>query len=290
MHCTPFGLNIKQLVLAEATPLLCQIGKVERHRGITIRTETITNENLEILFRFRFRNGKANKIPQIVFRICFHNDHVGHTQSTTASHTYEIKIQEVFFSFRFRNSTERKSLIMGFLFLFACNCFCEDGTETTKTQEPRIGIPIAWYKARIPGIPPKLQRGRVVTERGGTVLRTSQNFSALAWLFRIRNLIITISEKTSHNLWKPLKTSENLSENFWGRYPSVRYPIYLSTSRKSIREGAISLLGQRPESPKNVSCSRASGPTFGKEMAEKWIGLTGAIEKNGPKLGRMAKK
>ena len=39
----------------------------------TIRTETITNENLEILFRFRFRNGKANKFPQIFFRICFRN-------------------------------------------------------------------------------------------------------------------------------------------------------------------------------------------------------------------------
>ena len=29
--------------------------------NITIRTETITNENLEILFRFRFCNGKANR-------------------------------------------------------------------------------------------------------------------------------------------------------------------------------------------------------------------------------------
>ena len=27
------------------------------------RTEMITNENLEILFRFRFRNGKAKKLP-----------------------------------------------------------------------------------------------------------------------------------------------------------------------------------------------------------------------------------
>ena len=35
--------------------------------------KTITNENLEICFRFRFRNGKANKIPLIFFCICFCN-------------------------------------------------------------------------------------------------------------------------------------------------------------------------------------------------------------------------
>ena len=57
----------------------------------TIRTEIITNENLEILFCFRFRNGKANKFPQIFFRICFRNGHVGHAQATAAGHTYEAK-------------------------------------------------------------------------------------------------------------------------------------------------------------------------------------------------------
>ena len=49
----------------------------------------ITNENLEILFRFRFRNGKANKFPQIFFCICFRNGRVGHAQATTAGHAYE---------------------------------------------------------------------------------------------------------------------------------------------------------------------------------------------------------
>ena len=53
----------------------------------TIRTETITNENLEILFRFRFRNGNANKFSQIFFRICFRNYCVGHAQATTAGYT-----------------------------------------------------------------------------------------------------------------------------------------------------------------------------------------------------------
>ena len=50
----------------------------------------ITNENLEILSRFRFRNGKANRFPQVLifFCICFRNDHVGHTQATTTGHTY----------------------------------------------------------------------------------------------------------------------------------------------------------------------------------------------------------
>ena len=56
----------------------------------TIRTEMITNENLEILFCFRFRNGKTNKFPQIVFRICFCIDHVGYVQDTTAGHAYGI--------------------------------------------------------------------------------------------------------------------------------------------------------------------------------------------------------
>ena len=50
----------------------------------------ITNENLEICFRIRFRNGKANKFPRIFFRICFCNDHAGHAQATTAGHAYEI--------------------------------------------------------------------------------------------------------------------------------------------------------------------------------------------------------
>ena len=58
--------------------------------GATIRTETITNENLEILFRFCFRNGKPNKSPQIFFHFRFRNDHVGHAQATTAGLTYEI--------------------------------------------------------------------------------------------------------------------------------------------------------------------------------------------------------
>ena len=57
---------------------------------ITIHTETITNENLEILFHFRFRNGKTNEFSQIFFRFRFRNDHVGHAQATTAGLTYEI--------------------------------------------------------------------------------------------------------------------------------------------------------------------------------------------------------
>ena len=60
-------------------------------RTITIHTEIITNENLEILFRFCFRNRKANKFPQILFRMCFRNGHVGHAQATTTGHTYESK-------------------------------------------------------------------------------------------------------------------------------------------------------------------------------------------------------
>ena len=49
-----------------------------------------TNEHLEMLFPFRFRNGKAQTFPQMFFRFHFRNDHVGHAQATTAGLTYEI--------------------------------------------------------------------------------------------------------------------------------------------------------------------------------------------------------
>ena len=84
----------------------------------TIRTETITNENLEMLFRFRFRN-----------------DHVGHAQATTAGLTYEInyKIPEDFLSLSLslsqfnRDEIQNPGFFFLFFFCFACNCFCEDG-------------------------------------------------------------------------------------------------------------------------------------------------------------------
>ena len=40
------------------------------------------------------------------------------------------KIPEILFRFHFRNSTERKSKILGLSSIFACNCFCEDGSGT----------------------------------------------------------------------------------------------------------------------------------------------------------------
>ena len=58
----------------------------------TIYPRMITNENLKICFRIRFRNGKANKFAQIFFRNRFRNDHVGHAQATTAGHAYEINL------------------------------------------------------------------------------------------------------------------------------------------------------------------------------------------------------
>ena len=61
----------------------------------------ITNENLEILFRFRFRNGKANVFPQIFFRICFCNGHVGHAQATITGHTHRTKKKSQRFTFAF---------------------------------------------------------------------------------------------------------------------------------------------------------------------------------------------
>ena len=106
-------------------------------------------ENLEILFGFRFRNGKANQFPQIFFRICFCNVMVmlgTHKPQQQATLTKRNKIPEIFFRFRFRNSTGRKSQILGFLFIFACNYFCEDGNmekKHTKIRKqkchPRVG-------------------------------------------------------------------------------------------------------------------------------------------------------
>ena len=58
-------------------------------KGITIRTEIVTNENLGMFVCFRSRNGKAGVVPQIFFRICFHNEHVGHAEATAAGETYE---------------------------------------------------------------------------------------------------------------------------------------------------------------------------------------------------------
>ena len=91
---------------------------------VTIRTDMITNENLEIFSRFRFRNGTGNNFLQIFFRICFRNELVGHAHAPRTGHTYEKnKIPEFVFRFRFRNPIERKSRIPGFLFFFAYNCF-----------------------------------------------------------------------------------------------------------------------------------------------------------------------
>ena len=44
------------------------------------------------LFCFRFHKGKANNFPEIFFRVCLRNHHVGHAQATTAGHTYEISL------------------------------------------------------------------------------------------------------------------------------------------------------------------------------------------------------
>ena len=57
------------------------------------------------LFRFHFRIGKANKFSQILFCICFRNDHVGHAHATIAGHTYKKHIPEIFCHVCFRNPT-----------------------------------------------------------------------------------------------------------------------------------------------------------------------------------------
>ena len=93
-----------------------------------IRTEMITNENLEILFQFCC--GKATKFPQVIFRICFRNGHVGHAQATTAGHTHEITInsQRLSFAFAFVIQQRENPKPWIIFIYFARNCFCGDGS------------------------------------------------------------------------------------------------------------------------------------------------------------------
>ena len=81
-----------------------------------------------------------------------------------------------------------------------------------------------------------LERGRGVMERGGTVLRTSQRFSALSWPFRIRNLILKISETSKNSL----KTSQT----FLGRCPSLRCPSTFLRGFSGSLKGANSAQGK----------------------------------------------
>ena len=64
---------------------------------VTFCTDMITNVNLKIFIRFRFRNGEANEIPQVFFCICFRNGHVG----TTTGHAYRRKVTSPRISFAF---------------------------------------------------------------------------------------------------------------------------------------------------------------------------------------------
>ena len=61
------------------------------------RTETITNENLEILFRIRFRNGKAYASPRYSLAFAFVMIMLGmHMPQQQATLTKQIKIPESF--------------------------------------------------------------------------------------------------------------------------------------------------------------------------------------------------
>ena len=75
--------------------------------------------------------------PRFSFAFAFVMIMLGtHRPQQQATLTKKIKISEIFFRFRFRNAIQRKSQILGFLFIFACNCFCEDGTiESRNVRE-----------------------------------------------------------------------------------------------------------------------------------------------------------
>ena len=83
-----------------------QFQRTNTEQKSTIRTEMITNENQEILFRFR--NGKANKLLRFSFAFAFVMVMLGmHKPQQQATLTKIKQIPEIFFGFRFRNSTER---------------------------------------------------------------------------------------------------------------------------------------------------------------------------------------
>ena len=67
----------------------------------TIRTEMITNENLEILFCFRFRNGKANKFPRFSFVFAFVMVMLGTHKPQQQATLTNIKKQRFSFAFAF---------------------------------------------------------------------------------------------------------------------------------------------------------------------------------------------
>ena len=89
----------------------------------TIRKIKITNEDLGIFARFRFRNGKANEFPQILFRICFRIQHARHAQATTARHTHQkSKIPKVFFQDKIPNPRIFSNMLV------VCNSLCCNGS------------------------------------------------------------------------------------------------------------------------------------------------------------------
>ena len=61
-----------------------------------------------------------------------------HKPQQQATLTNKNKIPEIFF--RFRNSTERKSQILRFLFIFACKYFCEDGSLKSSNDSFRMRL------------------------------------------------------------------------------------------------------------------------------------------------------
>ena len=76
----------------------------------TIRTKMITNENPEILFCCRFRNGGGNLIPPTFsFALAFIMIMLGTHKPQQTTLTNKNKIPEIFFRFSSRNSTARKS-------------------------------------------------------------------------------------------------------------------------------------------------------------------------------------
>ena len=74
----------------------------------TICTEIITNENLEIQFRFAFVMERQINSPKFSFAFAFVMVMLGtHKPQQRATLTNKDKIPEMFFRFRFRNSRER---------------------------------------------------------------------------------------------------------------------------------------------------------------------------------------
>ena len=106
---------------------------------VKMRDYMVVNENLGIFFFFAFPFAMQRQMldsSRFSFVIAFVVSMLGfHKPQPQATPTTKNRIPDIFFRFRFRNPTMRKSQTHGNFLSFARNCFCEDGSSHTALRE-----------------------------------------------------------------------------------------------------------------------------------------------------------